>query len=212
VKSGFYGDASFTLVHAIPGRIRLRVERRDAAMLETAVAFLAGTPGVIAVRANRACRSIVVRYDERLGLEALLASIGGSGILLRVRREGAPAALAASQQPSRWMRLVEGVAFELVDVPAIGLVRDLIAAVRIVAAAWRERGERSWPEIISRAAAALLRECSVLDVFLPTPVRWLLGLFRAASCALKILGAVSREDGALLLPRAIGIARVALAA
>jgi hypothetical protein len=187
----------------------LRIERRDTAMLDDVVDFLSGTPGVVSVRANRACRSIVVRYDERLRMEALLARITGCPVIYP---DSGPASLVASQGRARWLQLAQAVAFELVDVPLLHLLRDVVTTVRILAAAWRERGERSWPEIVVRAAVALLCKCSVVDVLLPTPLSWLLRLVHAASSVLQILSGVAKGDGTVLLPRAIGIARVALAA
>ncbi|NCA90581.1 MAG: heavy metal translocating P-type ATPase [Gammaproteobacteria bacterium] len=69
----------FTIVHAVPGRLRLRLPvlgqpHLDQAYLET---WLEGTPGVQEVRINRAARSLVVIHDRDAGVRArVLARLG----------------------------------------------------------------------------------------------------------------------------------------
>ena len=69
----------FTIVHAVPGRLRLRLPvlgqpHLDQAYLET---WLEGTPGVQEVRINRAARSLVVIHDRDADVRArVLARLG----------------------------------------------------------------------------------------------------------------------------------------
>jgi Cu2+-exporting ATPase len=66
------------VVHALPGRLRLRVD--DALLNGLAprfVAFLSAQPGVEDVRLNERARSVVVRFDE--------ASVSGDGVLATIR-------------------------------------------------------------------------------------------------------------------------------
>jgi len=73
------------ILHASPGRIRLRVRRADlesTALLqaERAIARLTGVSGV---RQNPLTRSLVISFDpQEVGFEALIAAVGEAGIIL----------------------------------------------------------------------------------------------------------------------------------
>jgi len=72
---GESSSAHWTLVHAIPGRIRLRAEGfDDGDDLETFEAFFRDQPGVEAVSLNPGCRSVVLQYDPaQLATEEVIA-------------------------------------------------------------------------------------------------------------------------------------------
>jgi hypothetical protein len=186
VNAGSYAAAPCTLVHAVRGRIRIRIDEGHAARLSDAAVLLSATPGVINVRSNPACRSIVVCFDERLSAAALLASASG---IVAMHAGESPAVPRVTRERDRWVRLAETIMFELADIPVIGLVREALVALRIVRTALRERSERPWPHVLLRAAVALIRDCSLLDVFLPRPLRWVLRLARAASAAFTFFAA-----------------------
>jgi hypothetical protein len=70
------------IVHASPGRIRVRIQPEDigSPALDKAERALARVPGVRAVQTNPLARSLAVTYDHRvLGTEDLLAGAARAG-------------------------------------------------------------------------------------------------------------------------------------
>jgi Cu2+-exporting ATPase len=68
------------LVHAIPGRVRFRIEEPEVFLYDPVAlqAWLGGQPGVRAVRVSPASRSVIVTHDaEVLGANDLLARLTG---------------------------------------------------------------------------------------------------------------------------------------
>ena len=67
------------LVHAIPGRARLRVESPEAFdRAATFQAYLEGQPGVRSVRLNPDCRSVTLTHDSAaIKVESLVALVTG---------------------------------------------------------------------------------------------------------------------------------------
>jgi Cu2+-exporting ATPase len=66
------------LVHAIPGRIRIRVESPGAFQrAATLQAYLESQPVVLSVRLNPACRSVILTHDPAVEAEDLVARVAG---------------------------------------------------------------------------------------------------------------------------------------
>jgi hypothetical protein len=64
------------LVHAIPGRLRIRVASSPAFdRAATLQAYLEGQPGILSVRLNRACRCVILTHDPGVAAEVLLACL-----------------------------------------------------------------------------------------------------------------------------------------
>jgi Ca2+-transporting ATPase len=111
-------------VHAIRGRVRLRVE--DAKVFELAPAleaFLGDQPGIREIRLNRSCRSIVIAYDpERWRAESLVPFL--EGLALDRLRESAPrqsnGQARKSPSGSRLSRVLSGTA------RALGLAEEWV--------------------------------------------------------------------------------------
>ncbi|NJL01118.1 MAG: metal ABC transporter ATPase [Spirulinaceae cyanobacterium SM2_1_0] len=59
------GDGDYTIVHSVPGRIRLQIPRllSDAAFAQRLEKLLLDQDIVVGVRLNRAARSLAIRYD-----------------------------------------------------------------------------------------------------------------------------------------------------
>jgi Cu2+-exporting ATPase len=92
------------LVHAIPGRVRIRIESAKAldhaAVLQ---AYLEGQPGVRSVRINRDCRSVILTHDPgAIGAEALIALVA----VLSPERLRAMACPPPRRQPQAFERLL----------------------------------------------------------------------------------------------------------
>jgi len=69
------------LIHAIPGRLRIRLDDAGPAVIDVDLAALRVAPGILAVEAKPAARSIVVRYDPALTTRALvLAELERAGL------------------------------------------------------------------------------------------------------------------------------------
>jgi len=85
---------SVQVVHASPGRIRVKVPRSavDSAALRDAERALSAQPGVQQVRVNPTAASVVVNYDpEVASLPALFAAIARAGVTIEpvdARKEG----------------------------------------------------------------------------------------------------------------------------
>jgi hypothetical protein len=66
------------LVHAIPGRLRIRVASSAAFdRAATLQAYLEGQPGILSVRLNPACRCVILTHDPGVAAEVLLALLAG---------------------------------------------------------------------------------------------------------------------------------------
>ena len=69
------------VVHAIPGRLRLRFVHHQAATPDDSLAALRSAPGVLAVEVRTAARSAVVQYDPaRTTDAAILAALREAGV------------------------------------------------------------------------------------------------------------------------------------
>lgn len=85
------------VMHASPGRLRVRVDRAGLASpaLGDAERALAEMRGVLEVRRNPSARSITVRYDPKTAsLPAMLAAVSRAGVTVE-----APSPSAASAAP-----------------------------------------------------------------------------------------------------------------
>jgi hypothetical protein len=85
------------------------------------------------------------------------------------------------------MRVIPAVILKAFEPPAIGVVRDVVATLRIVRAAQRELRMRPWPQVVLRAVTRFVLECSVLDLLFPGRIRL---VFRLARAVLAIGGAL----------------------
>lgn len=73
------------IVHAVRGRLRIRLHQDASPHIQTAVAGVRLTPGVLGVDIRSTTRSIVVQYDPAQLLEAdVLAQIEQAGILVEL--------------------------------------------------------------------------------------------------------------------------------
>ncbi len=71
------------VVHAIPGRLRIRFEETEPLPASEDLASARVAPGVLAVEAKPAARSVLVQYDPARTTEALvIAELGRAGVQL----------------------------------------------------------------------------------------------------------------------------------
>lgn len=96
------------VVHAIPGRVRLRFE--DGWLSEPdALADVRGTPGVLGVELKPAARSAVVCYDPaRVDEAALLAALAGAGLTVETTFPSGRPARDQPRAPAGWRIGAEG--------------------------------------------------------------------------------------------------------
>ena len=79
------------VVHAIPGRLRIRFEEAGQLPASEGLAAVRVAPGVLSVEAKPAARSILVQYDPAGTTEALvIAELGRVGIQVVPSAEAAP--------------------------------------------------------------------------------------------------------------------------
>src|SRR5687768_9757689 len=103
------------VVHAIPGRLRIRFEGADSESSSEGLGAVRVAPGVLSIETKPAARSAVVRYDPAETTEAaVLAALELAGIALVAAGEtaspgpvsdatggkGGPASAAAGEQGS----------------------------------------------------------------------------------------------------------------
>lgn len=97
------------LVHAIPGRVRIRVECPElfASLATSFEAFLRDQSGIQEVRLNPSCRSVVLHYDpELLHAEGLVAFVEQLSLdQLRAYRPRPHAHQAAEPPSTAWLPL-----------------------------------------------------------------------------------------------------------
>jgi hypothetical protein len=101
-------ERSVQVVHASPGRLRLRVPRGALSngALHDAERTLTGLPGVREVRPNPLASSLLVRYDHSVvDAPALLAALVGAGLILP--EESAAQTAPADPSGSAMARAVE---------------------------------------------------------------------------------------------------------
>lgn len=150
-------DISFEVVHALPGRTRIRVTglRDNQALADHIAGVLLSKPGVTCVRVNPACASVVVSYDtarlhtfipEKHLRGLTLESVGSQ---IRVEDKG------NGHKPGPVRRVLSRIASLLVPTAALGLslARRLVPVgpmYALVAAAAAP--------IFSRAARTAIRE------------------------------------------------------
>lgn len=78
------------IVHAIPGRLRIRFGETDQLPASEDLAVVRGAPGVRTVEAKPAAQSILVQYDPAQTTEALvIAELGRAGVQVAQRGEAA---------------------------------------------------------------------------------------------------------------------------
>lgn len=73
------------VLHASPGRVRLRVQREDleSAALAQAERALVGLTGVRGVRKNPLTRSVLITFDaQAVEFEDLITAIAGAGVVI----------------------------------------------------------------------------------------------------------------------------------
>jgi len=139
----------YTVVHALPGRIRLRIPRlkTDPEFARQYLEYVAAQPGVSRLRANQACASVVVEYVpdqlEPTQVAAALTALVAQGQPKSLA--GAPPLSTAPERPW-WRRLIA---------PTVGLGLAAVGAPPLLAAA--SLAIASLP-IAKGAARALLRE------------------------------------------------------
>ena len=87
------------VVHAIPGRLRIRFEDAGMASTDDGLAGVRVAPGILAIELKPASRSFVVQYDPTTTTRALvLAEIERAGI--SVATEAAPHPPARGESPA----------------------------------------------------------------------------------------------------------------
>ncbi|HYZ15610.1 MAG TPA: hypothetical protein VE591_04380 [Candidatus Acidoferrum sp.] len=188
------------IAHLIRGRMRVRLAKEVSFL--SAFAWLTAQAGVTHVRGNEQCRSIAVWFDpERVSAGALIET-------LTARLDAPNASAESSAVFAAAMRVVPAVVLNLIDPPALSVLRDVVAAIRIVPAALHEVRVRPWYEVVLRALTRFVLECSLLDLLFPGPIRL---VFRLGRAVLAIRAAL----GASLSPRRAALAarpRLAIAA
>lgn len=126
---------AYDVVHALPGRVRLRIPRlkHDAAFAERYNRFVAAQPGVRAVRVNRACASVVVAYD----LARLDPADAAAALTTLTRRQRDDAASRSPAAPPSWQRALlapsVAVALGLLGAPPLAVAAGLAVATVPVA-------------------------------------------------------------------------------
>lgn len=177
------------IAHLVRGRLRLRLPQSAAGSFVPAVALLSSQSGVTHVRGNKRCRSIAVRFDPQRVTPHELTTTLSAHLGMTSERPASPSAGTAVLA-----RALPAIILDVLDPPGIGLVRDVIAALRIVRAAVRELRVRPWPQVIVRSVVRFALECSLLDLLVPARIRLLLNLGRAA-LAIRSALLVSRGTG-----------------
>ena len=80
------------VVHTIPGRLRIRFEEAAPASMDDGLAAVRAAPGILAIEAKPAARSVVVQYDPTRTTEALvIAELQQAGIAVAAPGETEPA-------------------------------------------------------------------------------------------------------------------------
>lgn len=119
--AGLAGGVPYEIVHAIPGRLRVRIEtlRRAPGFATGFVAAFMAHPGILGVRVNRWCASAVVTYDPTmLTLQEARRTLEGTPLVAAPRAappaaEPPPAALAGFDRLVAWGRRLAPVGAQL---------------------------------------------------------------------------------------------------
>jgi hypothetical protein len=83
------GDSQARLVHAVPGRLRVRLHKRVPASLLDGLAAVRAAPGVQAVEVRAAARSVVVRYHPAEASEIeVLEAFAVAGLIVEYQDGG----------------------------------------------------------------------------------------------------------------------------
>lgn len=161
------------VVHFIGGRARLRLSRDAVESIHVATAFLSSVPGVTAVRANRACRSVVVRFDPaRTSVDTLVTALAPR-LEPTTNRSSSTADICG-----HLVRVIAPLVLRSLAPPGVQFVEDVLAAFSIAREAFRELRVRPWRTVLLRAVARLVWECSFVHVLLPAQLGLLLRLAR----------------------------------
>lgn len=168
-------SSCFEIAHLVRGRLRLRLAQTCAGSFFSAEAFLSSHSGVTDLRGNYQCLSLAIRFDpQRVSPQALIAALSAYLGVTNDQPRAANTVLPALA------RALPAIVLDILDPPGIGLIRDLVVALRIVRSALREVRVRPWPHVVRTALARLMLECCLLDWLVPARLRLLLHLGRAA--------------------------------
>ena len=165
---------SVTLVHELPGRVRLRCEvPADEDVLRLA-AFLSGQPGVLRASGSPASRTVVVVFDEALLTPLAVLALAGDG-----DRTTWPAAELPRQGGQLANALLSTVSLAI---STAGLLPLPISALGIAVASIPSM-KRAWTALGQRRASVDLLDLAAISVSLaqgqaPTAafITWLLSL------------------------------------
>lgn len=105
---------NYTLVHAVPGRVRLRMEelRRDKDFIARFINYFNAVGGVTSIRINSWCASAVIEYDcGCMSLGALLDLLDEGGVWTAAPHVESPRKAAGARSAlTRWLgQLVEAI-------------------------------------------------------------------------------------------------------
>lgn len=200
-------EADYEIVHAIPGRVRMRVPRmrNDPALADILATRIANRPGVTEVRANTACASLIVDYDVRV-LSALAPARLFRGLASAPRDRPARVSRSRSTRARGWLwAAVRAIAALAVPTAALGF--SLAGAAIPTAALYASVAAASAP-VFYRAFEKIRRERRPgVDLLDATAIAVLAGQRKLSTCALMawLIGAGEhiRNETALKTRKAV---------
>lgn len=176
-------DISFEVLHAIPGRVRLRIPetRRDPTLATRIAEWLLGKRGIMWVRANPTCASVTVGYDHRV-ISTFIPSQQLRGV--RLRQAGGRVSLDAKPRaawPRRAMALIGR--FAGIIVPSAALLVSLAGRLLPLAPVYGLVAAAAAP-IFGRALGTIRREKRLGVDFLDATAIAIMGAQRSmVTCA-----------------------------
>lgn len=150
-------DISFEVLHAIPGRVRLRIPetKRDPKLAARITDWLLAKHGISWVRANPTCASVTVGYDHRV-ISTFIPSQHLRGV--RLKQKDGTVSLEARQDRGRFARAKSLISrFAGIIVPSVALAASLARRLSPVAPVYALVAAAAAP-IFARTADTLWRE------------------------------------------------------
>lgn len=200
-------DISFEVLHAIPGRVRLRIPetKRDPALADRIVEWLLGKQGIMWVRANPTCASVTVGYDSRI-LSTFVPAQQLRG--MRIMQSNGKVSVDARHNPGLIERITTSIRrFSSLILPSAALAFSLIGRMIPVAPVYALVAAAATP-IFARAAGTLRQEKRLGVDFLDATALAIMGAQRNLStCAFMAwligIGEYIREHTARRCEKAI---------